>query len=481
MTFFIGHMNRFLTDINFSTQLPVYQQLCWHIKQAIFDGQLKSGQRIPSTRNLANQLNIARGTVEKAYDILTDEGLLITNQQRGTFVANIPLAIQPAQNLQHNHLSSDLKVSDRLLPFQLGVPAVDAFPLVKWNRLLGHVSRTIRNSLLAYPDPQGEMPLREAIASYLRISRGIDCHQNQIFITAGYSSAVRLITSIILSASDKIALENPSFPQSRILLSNLGYQTISVEVDSNGLNPAFLNPDTAKATLLTPAHQSPLGVTLTLERRLKLIDWATQNNHWLIEDDYDGEYRYTGYPLPALKSLDTQQRVFYVGSFSKVLFPALRLAYFVVPESLIEAFSQSFKYQPCLCPVLTQLTVAKFMSDGHFFRHLKKMRQLYAKRRELLASALEKNCPSVSKIECHQGGMNIIAHLPFHLNDKKIVTKARQHQLAIEALSDGYATETAPEKKQNGLLLGFTNIDSRENAEQICCALQEVINSESKS
>lgn len=318
-------INTHLSDIHFSTQLPIYRQLYQHIKKAIYDGLLTSGQRLPSTRSLAMQLNIARGTVDNTYDILLNEGLLATDQQRGTFIANLSLSKQTKNRQNISQIPIQNKIG--LLGFQLGTPAVDQFPLTQWNRLLGNVSRSINHDQLSYSNPQGENLLREAIASYLRLSRGIDCHPAQIIITAGYSSAINLITSVALQPNDPIALENPGYPPSRLLLSSLGYQTVPIAVDQQGINIAELKQSNVKAVIITPAHQSPTGVTLSLDRRLQLIDWATKENKWLIEDDYDGEYRYTGYPLPCLKSLDTQQRVFYVGSFSKVLFPALRLGY----------------------------------------------------------------------------------------------------------------------------------------------------------
>nr|WP_314264324.1 PLP-dependent aminotransferase family protein [uncultured Moellerella sp.] len=466
-------MGTHLTDIHFSTLLPIYRQLYQHIKKAIYDGLLISGQRLPSTRNLATQLNIARGTVDRTYDILINEGLLITDQQRGTFVANLSLTIH-TKNKPNSPLSL-IQSRTGLLDFQLGIPAVDQFPLAQWNRLLGNISRSINHNQLSYPDPQGEYLLRNAIAGYLRLSRGIDCQPAQIVITAGYSSAISLITSIALSPNTPVALENPGYPPSRLLLSSLGFQTLPIAVDQQGIDILKLQQSVADAVVITPAHQSPTGVTLSLERRLQLIDWASKEDKWIIEDDYDGEYRYTGYPLPCLKSLDTQQRVFYVGSFSKVLFPALRLGYIVIPPQLTNSVQQYFQFHSGLCPTLIQSTVAKFIELGYFFRHLKKMRQLYFKRRQLLINALELYCPLISYISCHEGGMHLIVLLPAHIEDKVIAQKGEQQQLSIEALSNWYFPTTAAGEKMNGLILGFTNISNKEMAKIQCQKLHQLL------
>jgi GntR family transcriptional regulator/MocR family aminotransferase len=284
-------------------------------------------------------------------------------------------------------------------------------------------------------------------------------------VTSGYRHTIELIAHALLNAGDRVWLEDPGYPPTRELLRHMHIAGVSVPVDRDGMviSEGTNLPQQARAALVTPGHQSPLCVSLSLPRRLALLDWAAQNNAWVIEDDYDGEYRYVSRPLPALKSLDRDGRVLYAGTFSKVLFPSVRLAYLVVPETQVERFEQISHALAGGSPELTQAIVTAFMMEGHFARHIQRMRKLYAERREATAKGLESVLRKYVRIDAQPGGMHLILRLQHGLSDRRLVAQMREEGLYAEALADwSVATDGA-----SALLLSFTNIDSQSTAETL--------------
>ncbi|MFJ3486773.1 PLP-dependent aminotransferase family protein [Pseudomonas sp. NPDC090202] len=452
------------TELSGSTDLPVYRQIYLRFRRAIEDGRLRPGERVPSVRALAAELNLARGTVESAYQLLIGEGYLQARGPAGTVVSQLlkpgspKVASQPppAPTLPRLH-SGELPA-----PLQMGMPALDAFPRKLWNRLMGRELRDSGLLGLVYPDACGYRPLRSAIAGYLGISRGIRCSPEQVFICAGHAASLDLICRTLMSPGDQCWFEDPGYVMARHVLERAGAQLIAVPVDDDGLNvdAALQRAPDARFAVVTPSHQSPLGVSLSLARRQALLDWANRRDSWIIEDDYDSEYRYQGHPLPALKSIDSQGRVLYTGTFSKVLAPGLRLSYLVVPEHLIERFTTVADALHNHCPQLLQATVAAFIRDGHFARHLKKMRSLYARRRALLIEALERELGQHLQIDARAGGMHLLARLRTPLDDQAITRNARTLGYSVLALS----AACQEVQGQSGLLLGFTNVTSADVA-----------------
>ena len=318
---------------------------------------------------------------------------------------------------------------------------------------------------MAHPSIYGLPALRAEIAAYLQVSRGINCSPSQIFVTSGYRHTIELIAHSLLKAGDRVWLEDPGYPPTRELLAQMQIAAVSVPVDregmviSDGINAA----PRARAAVVTPAHQSPLCVSLSLPRRLALLDWAARNNAWIIEDDYDGEYRYVSRPLPALKSLDRDGRVLYSGTFSKVLFPGIRLAYLVVPETRVERFEAISEVLAAGSPELTQAIVTAFITEGHFARHIQRMRKLYAGRREATAAGLESVLGKHMRIDAQPGGMHLILRLQGRRSDRRLVARMREEGLYGEALTDW---TTLPDGA-SALLLNFTNVDSRRTAENL--------------
>jgi len=457
---------RNISPLDSAKGIPFYRQIYDRFRGAIASGVLKPGDRIPSARALTKELGLARGTIEVAYSLLAAEGYIQARGQAGTIVT-------PDLNPRTPVLSPEQPGSsiappsfrpDSILPFQMGLPALDAFPRKIWARLGARCVRGMQPSDMVHPAIYGLPALRGQIASYLQVSRGINCSPSQVFVTSGYRHSIELITHALLKAGDRVWLESPGYPPTRELLEPMHIEPVSVPVDQDGVvvsDGTRLAPR-ARAAVVTPAHQSPLCVSLSLPRRLELLDWATRNSAWIIEDDYDGEYRYVSRPLPALKSLDRDGRVLYAGTFSKVLFPSLRLAYLVVPEAQVERFEQIIQTFAGGSPELTQAIVATFITEGHFARHIQRMRKLYAERREATATGLESVLGKHLRIDSQPGGMHLILRLQGEKSDRRLVARMREAGLYAEALSDWATVDAA-----SALLLNFTNIDSQETAEKL--------------
>jgi GntR family transcriptional regulator/MocR family aminotransferase len=441
---------------------PRYQQIISQFKQAIDKGELMAGSRLPSSRTLARELGLSRATVENAYSELVTLGLLERRGQAGTFVSAAAKVALKEQKIIPRKSQTGPQ------PFQMGLPALDLFPRAIWARLMGRRLRQQTPFCLALPDASGEQGLKQAIAEYLRFSRGIDCLPEQVFITAGYQAAINLVLATLAQPSDGVWLEDPSYPIIRPVFSRAGMKLLPIPVDEDGMqiNYARAHHPDARFALVTPAHQSPLGVALSMPRRHALLEWASEQQSWVIEDDYDSEFRYLGKPLPALKSLDSLQRVIYAGTFSKTLFPALRTAWLVVPAQTIERFGQQARHFPCTVPTLIQQTLTDFLQGGYFWRHLKKMRQCYAQRRIWLETALHKQGFVVKK---QQGGIQMVINISS--DDRALVVRANKAGLAIDALSDWRLQHSGA----GGLLLGFTNISSLNMAQHYVALLRKAI------
>src|SRR5262245_46730507 len=415
--------------------LPVYRQVYQRIRSEILSGRLVAGARLPSSRTLATELGIARGTVVTAFQMLAGEGYTASAGARGT-VVNVALPraqkAKPAAELaetgkRHRTIS---KAPAPLL-FQVGLPALDAFPRKLWTKIAVRVARELDHEQMVNPnlhDLMGYEPLRLAIASYLRIARDITCSAEQIMITAGFQGALGLIIQALLRPGAKVLVEDPGYVPARILLQQAPLRLVGVRIDDGGFAIAAASrssPDAALA-LVTPSHQYPLGMTLPIERRLALLDWADRKRGWIVEDDYDCEFHHRGLPPPALKSLDRSGRVLYAGSFSKVLFPGLRLGYLVVPGAVAELLARVASAALPTPPIMVQKSVEVFMSQGYFARHLSRMRTLYTERRKALAAAIESTMKRYVEIRLQDGGMHFVARLRGHLSDDEIVEHSRQ-------------------------------------------------------
>ncbi|MBC8737727.1 PLP-dependent aminotransferase family protein [Paraburkholderia sp. UCT31] len=482
----------FTVDIDRQLQLPIYLQICARFRTAIAAGHLRPGDRVPALRSLATQLNTARGTVELAYTVLVDEGYLQMRGAAGTFVSpSLPASVTrsrtqstkssnstqsvkaaaAAQTPAESHgarpaprqLAIAAAMSGEPRPLQPGLPALDAFPLKVWNRLVSHRARSGERAMLAYPDPVGYRPLREHIATYLGLSRGVTCLPDQVFVTGGYRATLELVLRSLARPNDSVWYEDPGYLLARGFLAETGVRLVAVPVDEDGIDVEHgtrLDPQ-ARFALVTPSHQSPLGHTLSLPRRMALLGWAEQASSWIVEDDYDSEFRYLGRPLPALKSLDRRDHVIYCGTFSKVMFPGLRLAYAVVPERAVERVGRVARSMNAGSPTLLQAALADFIERGHFARHLKRMRALYAERRVLIVRALEQAFGERLIVELPPGGIQFAAQFvegpDGPVDDVAVAARAREAGLAVLPLSVWYANGRT-RSTSRGVVMGFANI-----------------------
>jgi GntR family transcriptional regulator/MocR family aminotransferase len=456
---------------------PLYQQLYTHMQAAILSGELKSGLKLPSTRALAEEFNISRNTVLNAYRQLTAEGYLEGTEGSGTFVARVlPELLLTAPGLNtsrntrttktHQPLLSDRarlqlaasqtaesrlpSASGRPRPFASGTPALDAFPYTLWSRLTVRRARHMPDSAFAYQNAAGYLPLREAIAAHVTVSRRVHCTPEQIVIVSGSQGALDLIARTLVDAGDPVWMEDPGYPGARGAFLGSNAQIIPVPIDHEGLvvEAGIKLAPRARLVYLTPSHQFPLGVTMSLSRRLALLDWAQRADAYILEDDYDSEYRYAGRPLATLQGLDTTDHVIYIGTFSKVLFPALRIGYLILPLTLVDAFKAVRGFIDVHTPMLEQAVLADFIAEGHFTRHLRRMRTLYAERRSALIKAAD---GLALEIFSPEAGIHCIGWLPDGMDDVSLIRRAAAMGLDLWSVSNFCINP--PVRK--GLLLGY--------------------------
>jgi GntR family transcriptional regulator/MocR family aminotransferase len=452
---------------------PLFLQIAARVRSAIVSGHIAAGAKLPSARTLAAQLAVARGTVDAAYALLAGEGAITTRGAAGTVVSGGGRIAA----VEHTPFMFDVaaeSVRREPLPFQMGLPALDAFPRKLWSNLTVQAARSVQLSDLDAPDPAGLPELRQTVAAYLGVARGIRCSAAQVLITAGYQGALALASSVLLRAGTPVWMEDPGYRLTRDALEAAGARVVPVRVDQDGLCVAsgVVSAPAAKLAVVTPTHHCPTGVALSLPRRLELLAWAAGAGSWVLEDDYDSEFRYVGRPLPSLKSLDRGHRVLYAGTFSKTLSPSLRLGYLVVPPELAVAFLRAARLMTGGQPVLEQKVVAAFMRKGHFARHIRRMRMLYADRRKALAGALFATFGAEAEIDMAAGGMHLMARFAAAGDDVALARRAVAAGLAPSALSP----LSVAHGHGQGLLLSFTNIPV-EAASSVAVRLRSVVGS----
>jgi GntR family transcriptional regulator / MocR family aminotransferase len=446
-----------------------YAQLIRALKGAILDGRVGAGARLPASRSLARELDVSRNTVLAAYEQLQAEGFLLGRVGSGSFVANVGNAapqkraantlIAPLTGFarraqantdgrripghQHNDLRYDL---------QYGLPLANPLLGSVWRR---EVSRAAEHVEFDYPDAQGLLALREQICDYLARRRGVPAAPDDVLIVSGTQQAFALAARMLLEAGDTVVLEDPHYRGARQVFAAHGAHARGCRVDADGLVPAAL-PGSARLAVVTPSHQFPTGALLPLPRRVELLDWAAERHAWLIEDDYDGEFRYGGRPLAALKSLDRDGRVIYIGSFSKALFPALRLGYMVLPAALRDAFVAGKWLEDRGCNALEQATLARFMADGGFERHLRRAAIALRARRSAMLNGLRRHAGDAVEVVDSNAGMHLTAWLTRanHGDCERLVAHARERGLGLYTIAP-YCLKLPP---RPGLVLGYAGL-----------------------
>jgi GntR family transcriptional regulator / MocR family aminotransferase len=450
------------------------------LRNAIHDGRLKPATRMPSTRNLSQQYGLARGTVAAAFDWLKSEGYLDTRVGSGTFVSDcipdkaIPAAIPHTSgpSIPSRATLSDrgLAVTDKvpILPashsvgkaFRSYEPAIELFPSDLWSRVAGRVLRQAPRSLYGQGDARGYLPLRKAIAEYVGAARGVRCDANQIIVTSGAQQGLDLLARMLLDPGDAVWMEDPGYPGARLALRAAGARIVPVPVDDNGLvvEDGERLESRARLVYVTPANQFPLGVTLSQERRVALLNWAACHDAWIVEDEYDAEYRYSGSPVASLQSLDRSGCVIYVGTFTKMLFNSLRLGFLVVPERVVDAFAAARSLLDRHPPTLEQAVLTEFILEGHFGHHVRRMRQIYAERSDALSAASRELLLGQVDVVQAISGMRTIAWIRTGQRDTEVVERARGLGLETSALSDF----TLRHFHRDALVLGFAGCSPAE-------------------
>jgi GntR family transcriptional regulator / MocR family aminotransferase len=453
------------------SRVPLHRQIYERLQRAILAGHLAPGTRLPSTRTLQEELGVGRNTVLDAFAQLIAEGYLEGRRGSGTFVATtLPddlialagTADRRARAPRTGRLSrrGQLVASVPAMPdvewrkprpFYPGIPAYELLPLELWRRLTSKRLRRVRPALLGYGTPHGYRPLRVAIAQHLTAVRGVSCDPDQVIVLAGSQQALDVAARVLLDPGDPVWIEDPAFPGARAAFVGAGARLVPVPVDGDGLDVgagARAEPG-ARLAYVSPSHQYPLGASMSVSRRLELLGWASRNEAWIVEDDYDSEFRYGGRPLPALQSLDDRGRVIYVGTFSKVLFPSLRLGYMVVPTELLDGFLAARALSDRHPPTIDQAVLADFIADGHFMRHIRRMRLVYAERQAAMIEAFR---DTVLEVAPDAAGMHLIGWLPPGRPDIQAAATCAAAGISAPPLSHYYAG-AAP---RGGLLLGYT-------------------------
>lgn len=449
---------------------PLYIQVYEQFREMILSKRLRPGDRLPASRNLAASLGVSRIIINQGYEQLIMEGYLVGKTGSGTFVAdvlpdhllnaiktNAAKKITPADRLKVDIKNNDSILGDKIevIPFQMGTPSLDFFPYKIWHQVGNTVLKKLKAYHLGYEDTLGYWPLRKAIAAYLRISRAVICEAEQVVVVTGSQQGLNLVTEYFLKKGDRVWMEDPGYFGAKNSFSNAGAEICPVPVEEDGLDIdcAIKKFPDAKLAYVTPSHQFPLGYTLSQSKRLELLKWAEEKKSWILEDDYDSEFRYEGRPLPSLQGLDTAGRVIYSGTFSKVLFPGLRLAYIVLPS--VELVNELKKVKENLdrqSPAMEQIILTRFMEEGYFLRHIRKMRLLYAERQKILTGLMKEQLGDYFRLSIAPSGM----HLLCWISDKIDLAKFKQ-EIKKQKLSVSFASEyTLQHSIPPAIVLGFT-------------------------
>jgi GntR family transcriptional regulator / MocR family aminotransferase len=457
---------------------PLHSQIYHALRDAIARGDLRASQRVPSSRAMSVELNVSRIPILNAYAQLEAEGYFQTHKGAGTFVSSaLPVSMvqrKGSVTVRHQKASGPRPVARRALlsPMEPASPwhgslgafgvhqlAFDEFPFATWSRLVTHHSKNPNARAVHCIDPLGTRRFREAICDYLRTARAVRAEPEQIMIVSGSQQALHIAASVLLDPGDSVWMEEPGYRLARNVFAAAGCRVIPVPVDNEGLNVAsgIKQCADARVACVTPSHQYPLGSTMSAARRLQLLNWAQLHGAWIIEDDYDSEYRFESTPISSLQGLDSNSRVIYVGTFSKVLFASLRMGYMVIPPDLVERFIAVRYTMDIFPPYLYQEVIADFMREGYFARHIRRMRLLYSARRKVLVEQLRSGFGSTFEIHGAEAGMHLAAAFRSDRDDVAVAEKAAEQGLWLWPLSRSYMTRNV----RKGFVLGYGNVSTQ--------------------
>ena len=451
---------------------PLHTRIYRRLREHILERGFAAGARLPSARTLASDLKVSRNTVETAFAQLVAEGFVVRKVGAGTVVADSLVELAPFSSPRHRGAStaeghraaSKARLSRRgtAIARRSGGPEpefvapdvtdIDAFPVGTWNRLMARQVRRGAAVMMSSCSPHGLRELRAQIAEYASLARGVRCHADQVVVVSGTQQALDLSARVLLDPGDEAIIEHPGYVSGRNALASAGARLRPIAIDEEGLRADRLPESKGRRLVyLTPSHQFPTGVILSLPRRLAILGWAARTGAWILEDDYDSEFRYDGRPLAALQALDTNERVIYIGTFNKVLFPGLRLGYLIVPEGLIDAFIAARRVTDGFSSSLSQMTLADFMASGHFSAFLRQARQRYGEKRRRLVEGVAREWSGSVRLGPSSTGLHVVAHLPDAVDDVRLARDTQHTRLGVTPLSPYYAgTEV-----RRGLILSY--------------------------
>ncbi len=451
--------------------IPMHRQLYASLRGQILEGRLRAGSRLPASRTLAQELGVGRNTVIAAYDALLAEGYLEARSGSGTWVADLPQEAMAAQGKAMARGHPALSARGRLMAvqgrhpttpgqiaFHPGYPETATFPFSTWARLLTRHARRPKEDLFGYHHVGGHPRLRQAIADYLSVSRGVECSPGQVIVVGGAQGALDLVARMLIDPGDTVWVEDPGYAGVRSALACAGASIEPLRVGPGGWELEAGSGRPPRLIFVTPSCQWPLGVVMRMEDRLRLLSLAERHDAWIVEDDYDSEYRFRGRPIPAMQGLDRSGRVIYLGTFAKTLFPSLRLGFVVAPPELVDGFERAVNATGHFAPLLLQATLADFMAEGYFSTHLKRMRRLYAQRQRRFVALCRLHLSRWMRVVESEAGMQVMGRLCHGLDDRVVAAAALRRGVDLLPLSTQYH-HTPPE---HGLLLGFAGVAERD-------------------
>lgn len=455
-----------ILDRNLDT--PLFEQIYNHIKSEILEGNLTYNIKLPSKRQFANHLNCSTNTIEAAYNQLLLEGYIISRERSGYYISKLDGIISINKKEKLNTYQEVISPRYKYSFSYHGVD-LDSFPFKVWRKITKEAINEYDYDLLKTGHPQGLKSLRENIANYIRFSRGVNCGPEQIIISSGTEFLLQLL--IQLFPSDCVfGLENPGYERLSLLFQSNNKDYIPLTLDKHGIIPANLENSSANIICITPSHQFPTGITMPINRRIKLLQWTSdKDNRYIIEDDYDSEFKYNTKPIPSLQGLDNNGKVIYIGSFSKSLTPAIRISYMVLPLNLLEEYKKKLSFYICPVPTLEQKCLEQFISEGHFERHLNRMRNIYKNKREILVNAIKKELAN-AKILGENAGLHIILEPNNGISEYDLVERAKEKGVKVSSVSSYYLDKTRclkschnePILEKPQLLLGFASLREEE-------------------
>jgi GntR family transcriptional regulator/MocR family aminotransferase len=456
-------------EVDRAKDAPVFRQIYLQLRSAILSGALRPATKLPSTRDLAAQLDVSRSAVVSAFEQLLAEGYASGKKGAGTYIASdLPEPFGAIHGRKKRPVSAaKAAASSRVLggfvdvttqsdecPFNLGRTLVDARTAELWRKLSARSLRSFGRHHLGYGDPHGTLELRKSVCDYLQAARAVRCEPEQVVITSGTQQALDIVIRVMQGPDKEVWIEDPGYSLTRLALVAAGARVCPISVDQHGVNvtEGIRRAPKARAVFITPSHQFPKGVALSMARRLELLAWARESGAWIVEDDYASEFRYGGRPLASLQGLDEAERVIYIGTLNKALFPGLRMGYAVVPPSLVRAFITARYLMDRQPSSLCQAVVAAFMEEGHFAAHIRRMREMYRNQRDALVAALRRRLGDHLTVDPPDQGMHLVAYTRSGLSDVTVERAGREHGVIVRAMSRLYVEAPA----QSALMLGFS-------------------------